>query len=371
MSIAMLVLVGLVYAAPGCAADTTLAAPDLGAPGPDLAVEPPTDLAVMPSIDMGAAPPDLVVGPDLDVRNVLISTIAVGKGVDGIAANPVTNKVYAANEGAGTVSVIDAARNVVAATVTTGHEPSQIAIDTQRNRVYITDEIDDTVVELDGAKDTVTGASQLPARSAPDDLALNSASGRLYTVNEDGNTLSILDITQSPPVVLNTIATDMVPDGVAILYGNTPGADRVYFAAQKSINVTVIDGLGMPVGSPMSLASGLLDTVAINQSTKRAYVAVQTDDVLAVIDIANNNAVTARIPVGKRPEGIAIDEKSNVIYVVNSGGASYQVIDGAAGKVMATVATGPGPLGIAFNSTTRCVYVTDEVEGSVRVYGGY
>ncbi len=49
--------------------------------------------------------------------------VSVGTAPSGVGINPTTNKVYVANKGGNTVSVIDGASNTVAATVSVGSFP--------------------------------------------------------------------------------------------------------------------------------------------------------------------------------------------------------------------------------------------------------
>ena len=53
----------------------------------------------------------------------VITTIPVGDFPTGVAANPSTNRIYAANESDDTVSVIDGVTNSVVATIGVGNGP--------------------------------------------------------------------------------------------------------------------------------------------------------------------------------------------------------------------------------------------------------
>jgi YVTN family beta-propeller protein len=66
-----------------------------------------------------------------------IKDISVGTWPNGVAANNVSNKIYVANTGSGTVSIINGATNNVEKTVTVGTEPEMIAIDTGLNKAFV------------------------------------------------------------------------------------------------------------------------------------------------------------------------------------------------------------------------------------------
>ena len=67
---------------------------------------------------------------------------------------------------------------------------------------------------------------------------------------------------------------------------------------------------------------------------------------LRVIDAAANR-VTASIPVGKRPWGVAITADGRKLYVANGASDDVSVIDTATLTVVATVKVGSRPWGLA------------------------
>ena len=69
-----------------------------------------------------------------------IATITVGTTPSGIAYCPTNNSIYVANQGAGTVSVIDSATNVVSTTVTVGTNPNDVAYCPSVDRTYVTNQ---------------------------------------------------------------------------------------------------------------------------------------------------------------------------------------------------------------------------------------
>jgi YVTN family beta-propeller protein len=65
-------------------------------------------------------------------------------------------------------------------------------------------------------------------------------------------------------------------------------------------------------------------------------VANETDGTVSVID-GDTNTVTATIPVGSFPFGVAADPGTKTIYVTNSGDNTVSVINGNKNKVSATI----------------------------------
>ena len=58
-----------------------------------------------------------------------------------------------------------------------------------------------------------------------------------------------------------------------------------------------------------------------------------------MIDAATNT-VTATIPVGTSPGGVAVDPAAGTVYVANFGGGTVSVIDAATNTVTATIPVG-------------------------------
>ena len=57
--------------------------------------------------------------------------------------------------------------------------------------------------------------------------------------------------------------------------------------------------------------------------------------------------VTATIPVGKRPWGVALSRDGRFIYTANGLSNDVSVVDGATNKVVSTIKVGERPWGLA------------------------
>ena len=132
--------------------------------------------------------------------------------------------------------------------------------------------------------------------------------------------------------------------------------------------------------------SGLLITVganpwgvAIDTSNQTAYVTNYSSDTVSVIKEsacapaapACTGTVTATIPVGRDPEGVAVDPYTDMIYVTNFGSGSVSVINGAKNTVIATIGgVGLNPNSVAVWDATNTVYVGSYMSSVVDVIGG-
>ena len=84
-------------------------------------------------------------------KRAAIATIPTGTGPEGIAVNPVTNRVYVANSTESSVTVIDGAADAVIATVKAGSYCQSLAINPTTNRIYVANNSGHSVTVIDGA----------------------------------------------------------------------------------------------------------------------------------------------------------------------------------------------------------------------------
>ena len=82
---------------------------------------------------------------------------------------------------------------------------------------------------------------------------------------------------------------------------------------------------------------------------------------------AGGYTVTATIPVGPNPYGVAVDPAAGTVYVANNGAATVSVINAATRAVTATIPVGSQPDEVAVDPATRTAYVADYVAGTVSV----
>jgi len=110
------------------------------------------------------------------------------------------------------------------------------------------------------------------------------------------------------------------------------------------------------------------DGVAVDPGTHAVYVANAFDNTVSVID-ASTRTVTATVPVGYDPVGVAVDPGTHTVYVTNFDGdtVSVSVIDGSTRTVTATVPVGRNPNGVAVDPGSHTVYVTNYQSNSVSV----
>jgi YVTN family beta-propeller protein len=113
---------------------------------------------------------------------------------------------------------------------------------------------------------------------------------------------------------------------------------------------------------------GGISAIAVNPKTNRIYVVNPVSGLLSVID-GFSDAVLASVPVGQGSVALGINNITNRIYVMNQVDSSVTVIDGSTNTVTATIDDVAG-VAIAVNSLTNRIFVADTAGNMVHVVSG-
>jgi len=158
--------------------------------------------------------------------------------------------------------------------------------------------------------------------STPTGVAVGSSTA--YVANQSSNSVSVIDLTQSPPVVSATIAVGAQPDAAAL---STDGS--------------------------------------------QLFVSNFKDGTLSIISTATNT-VTHTVTVGSRPTGVL--EVGGSVYVANLLSGTISVVNPSTGSGTGTISlpgagtsTGVAPSGLAASADGHTLYVDDARNGKTYV----
>lgn len=185
---------------------------------------------------------------------------------------------------------------------------------------------------------------------------------RLYAVNQNDGTVSVIDTTSN--TVIETITVGSQPFFIA----TTPDGKQLYVPNSGDTTVSVIDVATSNV-STITVGSGLFSGpfYAAFTATK-AYVTNFNDGTVSVINLADQTIVGLPITVGSQPSFIATTPDGSQVYVLNApsvGAGSVSVIDVASDTVIDTVTVGNQPAFVAF--TAAHAFVTNFGDDTVSV----
>ncbi len=328
-----------------------------------------------------------------------------------LSADPATGTIYAGNTTLPQIDVLNAATchagNLAGcapvADIPMGHPQANVgAIDDATHTLYAADPTGNTVAVINTAACNAghtAGCADKPAvitvGAAPGPPALDPATGTLYVPYTTGTKIAVINAAtcnatrtsgcgQTPAVVTVgtgtfdlavSTATDTVyapnsgssfsGDTMSVINGATCNAADHAGCAHLAATVTVGSG---PYG------------VAVDDRTRTVYVVNNADGdtpgTVSVIDGATCNGTdtvgcTGSFPTmatGRSPQLAAIDPATGIIYVTDFSSATVTIIDGTTCNASVTSGcgappreqpTGSQPIGFAIDPDTGTVYVAD------------
>jgi YVTN family beta-propeller protein len=185
-------------------------------------------------------------------------SVDVGFFPSALDVNPVTNKIYVANQcgndpacgGTASMTVIDGATLGTTNVAIGGHHPQAIAVNSVTNKIYVPsdcysdpscqNEPNGTVSVVDGATLTYTSVG---AGISPDSLAVNSVANRIYVANECGsdrtcNSNGTVTVIDGATLTFTNISVGTHPYGLAL----NSTTNLIYVPNYYDETVSVMDG---------------------------------------------------------------------------------------------------------------------------------
>ena len=203
---------------------------------------------------------------------VASSAVRVGDNPWTVTLAPDGMRAFTADDGSGTVSVIDTGRRAVTATVPVGGRPADVALSPDGTRAYVAD------------------------------LGVHPAKG---------DTVRVIDTAAG--TVVDTITVGSLPADVAV----TPDGRQLYVAASDANTVSVVDTATHRVVGSVPTSSGP-NAVAFSPDGRRAYVSNFFDGTVAVIDTAMSAVVATRTGYDS-PDSVAVSPDGRTLYVAENG----------------------------------------------------
>jgi YVTN family beta-propeller protein len=287
----------------------------------------------------------------LDVAAHTSRRVKVGDDPLAIAVNPVTDRVYVLNTTSATVSVLDGKTDTVMATVNVGKWPYVLAANPAENKVYVSNIFSNVITIIDG----VTNTTKTVSAGSADAIAIDPKRNKVFLLGYEASSLIVLNGSDN--------SLSRMPAGAMHLWGIAldETAATLYVTRIGNGDVVAIDE-NSPTLTPIG-AGQLPCAVAVNAKTNTVYVANYGDDSVTVIDGAKRVAVTT-VPVGSHPLAITVDPQNNLIYVANMHGNSVTIIDGSSNKVVATLPAGSHPYAMALDAASAALFAANLGEPS-------
>ncbi|GAB4534845.1 MAG: hypothetical protein Kow0063_18380 [Anaerolineae bacterium] len=208
----------------------------------------------------------------------LVASIAVGQGPRGVALDTTRNRVYVANYGDGSLSVVETGTNRPLHTITGLTSPNGVAYDPAHDLIWVTNYTSDRVTPIDAA--SLTPQSSIPVGDGPWGVAYDPIHDYVYVAHSLGDSVAVIDA--GTRGVIATLSGDFdQPFHVAA----SPVTGKAYVPNFGAPSVVVLDGatvssvVNLGLGDPTTQPYG----VAVDELRDLVYVAAVDSHRVAVI----------------------------------------------------------------------------------------
>jgi YVTN family beta-propeller protein len=321
---------------------------------------------------------------------VAIKTIAVGHVPRGIALSPAGDRLFVTNSWDDTLSVIDTQAMAVIATWSVGAEPSGVVEDRAGKRIFVANRITSDVAVLDAQ--TGEEEKRLLAGRGASYLTLSPDGSRIYVTHIYPNLpleRTVLANRTAPESEITIIDAERATLVDRIPLHAIAGVFHLAFSADGRLGAVAeyhpknlvplahlehggaftytLTLFGADVGKPVEVPLDELERyasqpfgVAIAPDNSQLYVTLGGSECVIAINVprllhfihaqprpasgsfaqdlsASAHYVTARIPVGYNPRGLALSRDGRRLFVANRLDDTISVIDTRACRVVSTI----------------------------------
>ena len=154
----------------------------------------------------------------------------------------------------------------------------------------------------------------------------------------------------------------------SIFKPDRPVSDLVgYVANYGSSNITVFDKKAMQVVGVIATGRGPRG-MALDQISRKAYVALSGHDAVEVIDVAAGRVTNrVRLNTGDNPRELALTPDGSLLLTVNTGSDTVSVIDTVPFIEVDRIRVGDGPVSILMGRNGRRAYAFNTFSNSISV----
>jgi YVTN family beta-propeller protein len=198
-----------------------------------------------------------------------------------------------------------------------------------------------------------TRTLRIPVGGEPRGVAVAPDSQRVYVVDSETGTVSVIDTT-TLKVSGTPIPVGEQPRAAAL----TPDGERLYVSNSASDTVTVIDTTTLAAAADPIPVGSAPSGLAIAPDGTRAYVANSGGGTVSVIDTDSNTVIGDPVNAGVAPSDVTVAPDGTQLFVADSGSREVLVIDTGTMKVTGAVALPDVPHGLALARDGRSLLVT-------------
>lgn len=293
----------------------------------------------------------------------------------------VPSKVYVADEGSDSVSVIDVARLERVAVVPVGESPHNVQVSPDGTLAWVTNDgargtsathenmsggehadmkDQGEVWAIDTSTDTVV--AKVPVGKHPAHVVVSPDGREAFVTNGGEDSVSVVDV--GARKVVARVPVGAYPHGLRM----SPDGRYAYVANVKGGTVSVIDTRSREEAARIPVGKGPAQ-VAFTADGRYAFASLSQENAVAVID-PKTRTLVKKVGVGSVPIQLYATPDSRLLFVANQGsrkapGRTVSVIDIGRLEVVKAIETGPGAHGVVVDAAGRRAFVTNTYAGTV------
>jgi YVTN family beta-propeller protein len=214
--------------------------------------------------------------------------------------------------------------------------------------------------------------STTPVRTLPVAMAVDPRSGHAFVANSGDDSVSVLDAHSGR--LLRTVAVVAAP--TTVLVDGRIG--RAFVAGSTGLSVLdTVSGarvrprVSLPdTGAPTGYAHDVtVRAVAVDERTGHVFVSVSGYRRVGWVSMldARSGAVLRSVRVGWQPDALAVDARTDRVFVANLADGTLSVLDATSGRLLRAVAVGTNPTAVAVDEQTGHAFVANNSDGTVSV----
>ena len=268
-------------------------------------------------------------------------TVRTGAGPVSIAVNERTGKVYVANSGSRSVTVIDTDTDDVIATIPTAARPYAIAVDESSDKVYVSNTFSNMLTVIDGKTNIATS---LKTGSA-DAILVDAPNHKVYLLAYESDSLTVFDEESG--------RTSKISAGAMHLWGFVEMGATLYVTHVQDATIAAIDTGTYAI---KEIATGSMPcALAVDSDRGEIYVANYATGSISAVN-TRTGVMVWTVKVGGHPQAIAIDGPKRLIYVADAQNRSVSLINIEQRRLLKKLGLTGQPYALAVNTKTNRIF---------------
>lgn len=274
-----------------------------------------------------------------------LGCVRTGPKPHGIAISADGTRVYVSNEGAKTLSVVDATALRALSDIAVGATPNQLAVTPDGKHVWLLNNADSSISIVS----TETNAIErtVPSGRGPHIIVMNATRNAAIVTSEGDSSLELFDLTS-----YERVSHVPVYAWPRVLTVTNDGATA--FLTIRWLNGALAVGLNgggprgrVALGEPRFAAEGKdAHGIALTPDGSELLITTQVTGTLTFVDPTSLER-RAEVGVGRDPNWVALTSDGRFAVVSNTGDNSVSIVDRHARHVTTTTAVGRQPKRLA------------------------